>query len=121
MSLAGIPPFSGFFAKLTLIQAGLDQGEYVLVAVSLVVGFCTLFSMSKIWNEVFAKEPPAVADAGERRLPVLAVLPSVWLVVLTVLIGVGAGPMLDLSLRAAEQLLNPAEYVSAVLEATSEQ
>jgi multicomponent Na+:H+ antiporter subunit D len=120
MSLAGVPPFSGFFAKLTLVQAGLDQGEYLLVAVSLAVGFFTLFSMSKIWNEVFAKDPPSQIQPGQQKVPLLMVLPSVWLVVLTVLIGLGAGPMLDLSMRASEQLLNPSEYVAAVLEATGE-
>src|SRR5690606_29552278 len=44
LSLAGIPPFSGFVAKLALVQAGFDQQQYAVVAMSLAVSLLTLFS-----------------------------------------------------------------------------
>src|SRR5690606_11405510 len=58
LSLAGIPPLSGFFAKLSLIQAGLGTGYYAIAAAALVVGLLTLFSMTKIWAEAFWKPFP---------------------------------------------------------------
>ena len=115
MSLAGVPPLSGFFAKLSLVQAGFESGDYAIVGVSLFVGFLTLYSMTKIWNEVFAG-PASVPTDPPKTLPPLQVLPVVALAVLTVAIGLGAGPMLDLSNRAAEQLLDRSEYITAVLE-----
>jgi multicomponent Na+:H+ antiporter subunit D len=115
MSLAGIPPLSGFFAKLALIQAGFDTGDFLIVGISLFVGFLTLYSMTKIWNEVFAKPSPVPLERT-RRLPPVQLLPVAALAVLTIAIGLGAGPMLDLSNRAAEQLLDRSEYISAVLE-----
>src|SRR5690606_11163709 len=63
MSLAGMPPLSGFFAKLALIQAGFGLERYVIVVIALIVGLLTLFSMMKIWNEAFWKMPEAAADA----------------------------------------------------------
>src|SRR5690606_1515478 len=57
LSLAGIPPMSGFVAKLTLVQSGLEVGAYVTVAVSLAVSILTLFSMTKIWAGVFWGAP----------------------------------------------------------------
>ena len=67
MSLAGIPPFSGFLAKLAVITAGLDAGDYVMVAASLIASLLTIFSMSKIWAGVFwgtADDPtPTMAAA----------------------------------------------------------
>jgi multicomponent Na+:H+ antiporter subunit D len=102
LSLAGIPPLSGFFAKLALIQAGFDEGDYLIIALAILVGFLTLYSMSKIWNEAFAKPAPdATAVTSTRVLP-LQVGPIVVLAGLTVAIGLAAGPLLDLSTRAAD-------------------
>jgi multicomponent Na+:H+ antiporter subunit D len=50
LSLAGIPPLSGFVAKLALLDAGVAAGRYLVVGVSLLVSLLTLFSMSKIWG-----------------------------------------------------------------------
>jgi len=114
LSLAGVPPLSGFFAKLILIRAGLEGREYGIVAVALGVSLLTLYSMTKIWSEAFWKERPAGAGPEERAgLPMWA--PAAGLAALTVAIGAGAGPLFALSLRAAEQLMNPSDYVRAVL------
>lgn len=123
LSLAGIPPLSGFWAKLLLVRAGLETDQYLIVAVALLVSLLTIFSMTKLWAEVFWKAPPRLDDAGDEqlsralsqraRLPLLG--PVALLATLTVLIGLGAGPVFELSLRAAEQLLQPDAYVRAVL------
>ena len=115
MSLAGIPPLSGFFAKLALIRAGLAAEQYVLVAVALAVSLLTLFSMVKIWDQAFLKPAPGLSVPPPRPVGVLLVGPLVALVGLTVLLGLGAEPLMQLSVRAAAQLGDPALYVAAVL------
>lgn len=62
LSLAGIPPLSGFVAKLSLGQAGLDAGAFVTVGVSLAVSLLTLLSMTKIWAGVFWGKPEHVDE-----------------------------------------------------------
>ncbi len=77
LSLAGIPPFSGFVGKLSLVEAGFGAGAYVIVGVSLVGSILTLFSMAKIWNGVFwgAPDQPTAAMAdGTHRLRVPAMM-----------------------------------------------
>jgi multicomponent Na+:H+ antiporter subunit D len=126
MSLAGMPPLSGFFAKLTLVRAGLESQQYLIVAAALAVGLLTLFSMTKIWAEAFWKPRPD-ADAGlqatmvshssqppHRRLSIF--LPMLLLAGITLSVGVAAGPIMTLSTRAADQLLNPDAYINAVLK-----
>ncbi len=120
LSLAGIPPLSGFWAKLILIRAGLEAGHYALIATALVVSLLTLFSMTKIWNEAFWKAEPE-KDASDLSAAIpksvfpLAV-PVCLLAVLTVIIGVSAEPLFALSQLAAEQLLDPSDYIDAVLK-----
>lgn len=119
MSLAGVPPLSGFWAKLILIRAALDERAYLYVAVALLVGIMTLFSMTKIWAEAFWKspeaeeegEPPVKAD----RTPMGMLAPIASLAAITVAIGLAAQPVFEFSLLAAGQLLNPEVYVGAVL------
>ncbi len=113
-SLAGIPPASGFWAKLTLVLAGLQSGHEILAGVALGVGLLTLYSMTKIWNEAFWKAAPeGTPPAG--RLPLTLMLPVALLAALTLAMGVLAGPVFDLASRAAAQLADPSQYVRAVL------
>jgi multicomponent Na+:H+ antiporter subunit D len=112
LSLAGIPPLSGFFAKLSLVQAGLRAEQYLIVATALVVGLLTLFSMMKIWGEVFWK-PSVEHHAGGPVKPLLA--PVIMLAAVTIAISLAAGPVFVLATQAAEQLLNRQDYIHAVL------
>jgi multicomponent Na+:H+ antiporter subunit D len=119
LSLAGFPPFSGFVGKLALIEAGFGAQEYAIVAVSLVGSLLTLFSMAKIWNGVFWGRPERptrqVAEDGSLHAPLLMNGATIGLVVVTLAIAVFAGPLYELSTRAAEDLLDPTAYVRAVL------
>jgi multicomponent Na+:H+ antiporter subunit D len=114
LSLAGVPPLSGFVAKLALVRAGLETEAYVSVGASLLVSLFTLMSMTKIWNEAFWKPAPEAAPESAAGRSMTA--PIAMLAAITVAIGFAAGPLLDLSVMAAEQLLNPAAYIRAVLE-----
>jgi multicomponent Na+:H+ antiporter subunit D len=119
LSLAGVPPLSGFFAKLALVRAGLDARQYGIVAVALIVGLLTMFSMTKIWAEAFWKPlDPARAALSRVLSPVerrALRTPIIMLASLTVAIGIGAGPVFQLATRAAEQLTHPETYIHAVL------
>ncbi|MBA3955230.1 MAG: Na+/H+ antiporter subunit D [Acidimicrobiia bacterium] len=119
LSLAGLPPFSGFVAKLALVQAGLDTEAWLIVGVSLAVSALTLFSMTKIWAGAFWGAPegqahPEASDARQRG-PRLMVGATAALVIASLGIAVAAGPIYELSERAAGELLAPAAYIEAVL------
>ena len=119
LSLSGIPPLSGFWAKFTLVRAGLETEQYVIVAVSLFVSLLTLYSMTKIWNEAFWKAQPESYQANNdvpRQDWILRTIPVAVLVVCTVLIGLFAEPLFQVSIQVAEQLLDPSTYVAAVLQ-----
>jgi multicomponent Na+:H+ antiporter subunit D len=114
-SLAGIPPLSGFWGKLVLVKAGLDSGHYAVTAIALGVSLLTLYSMTKLWNEAFWKEPPEDGAVAAARVPWTLLGPVVALAAITVAVGLGAGPVFDLASRAAAQLADPSQYVRAVL------
>lgn len=124
LSLAGVPPFSGFISKFALVDAGIRVHEYPVVAVSLVVSLLTLLSMMRIWAGVFwnPADPGEQATAPvltglEKRLggPRYMVAPTAVLVAVSIGIAIAAGPVYGFCERAAQELLNPSGYVQAVL------
>jgi multicomponent Na+:H+ antiporter subunit D len=129
LSLAGLPPFSGFVAKLALIDAGIASTSTVIVVVALVGSALTLLSMVKIWGGVFwGKDPADDAAAQVRPAGIVAgddVTRAGWATMstatmatlaLTVAIAVFAGPIWTMSERAASELLDGEVYVTAVLD-----
>lgn len=116
MSLAGIPPMSGFFSKLTLLTAALDQGQYAIAAVSLLVSLLTLFSMTKIWAGAFWQPAPERATPQRHVSSYIGlVAPAAILVAISLALGLGAGAALEMANEAGLQLLSPQVYVDTVL------
>jgi multicomponent Na+:H+ antiporter subunit D len=116
LALAGLPPLSGFWAKFAMVKAGLDAGSVPIVIVALAVSLLTLYSMTKIWTEAFWKPAPEGIGQDALGAPRAAmIVPALALAAVTLILGVGAEPFFALSLRAAEQLLDPAGYISVVL------
>jgi multicomponent Na+:H+ antiporter subunit D len=116
-SLAGIPPLSGFIAKVAVVAPMIGAGKYLLAAVALSVSLLTVLSMARLWEESFWK-PAAVSvssSVSQPRLGVSIVAPIAFLVSLTIGLTVMAGPVSEVTARAAEQLLDRNAYVRAVL------
>lgn len=67
LSLAGLPPFSGFVGKLALIIGAAEIGRWIAVALMVIVSLITLLSMLKIWSGVFWDLP--WATVGRRKRP----------------------------------------------------
>lgn len=142
MNLAGIPPFSGFLAKLGLLQAASTLGTplaWVLVAGSVAVSLLTLLAMARVWNRVFWRSPkeaehpdpallagldeqcqagkarPSALVASEHRPPRLMFGATIGLVLLGLSLTVFAGPLMRLASQAAAGMLDRRPYIEAVL------
>ncbi len=119
LSLAGLPPFSGFVAKFAVISAGIESGATPYVVAALFGGILTLLSMTKIWLGVFWGEAPEtdgnvqVIPSGGSRNTMLAA--TGLAIVGTLAISLFAGTLFDLSQRAAEELRSPGLYTSEVM------
>ena len=115
LSLAGVPPFSGFWAKLLLAKATLDAGRPGLTFAVLAVGLLTLFAMARVWSEAFWDAHPDGPEAITEPLPLAMWAPLAILTAIVVVVGVYAGPFVDFALAVAAEITDPAPYIHAVL------
>ncbi|MFA7433662.1 MAG: Na+/H+ antiporter subunit D [Gemmobacter sp.] len=113
LSLAGVPPLSGFWAKLLILQASLEENRWVIAFIVLLVGILTLYSMTKIWLEAFWKSHPG-DDPAPVRVGWTALVPILSLAAMTLIIGFHAEPFVTAAMAATEQILDPAAYLAAV-------
>ena len=116
LSIAGFPPFSGFWAKLFIIQASLESEAYFVTFILIVGALITIFSITRIWQAVFWT--PAEDEAPLRKkLPLQRLyLPVIVLAILTLTISFWPSPFYNLAGHTAEQLLQPEQYGNAVLK-----
>jgi multicomponent Na+:H+ antiporter subunit D len=141
LNLGGIPPFSGFIGKVALLEAGGQAGSalaWVLVAGSVATSLLTLYAVARVWTKAFwraradapegnlsAAAPSALLDDSDDiefvdrddvgRMPAGMLIPTGALIVVGLVLTVAAGPIFAYSERAAAQVLDRGQYISAVL------
>lgn len=117
MSLAGLPPLSGFFGKYVLISEAYHGQYWWLAGFAVATSLLTLLSMLKIWSYGFWSTPqgkhvtePDVRPQTRGGMVAIAVL-----VVVALSMGLAAPVYMSVSMTAAKIAVYPQAYVAAVL------
>jgi multicomponent Na+:H+ antiporter subunit D len=116
LAMVGVPPLSGFWAKLMLLREGVAEARYAWTFAALLTGFLTLYSMMKIWFEAFLKERPGehVESRDAPRLaPAYAAI--IGFAAVTVLLGVAPERVIRY-LESTTTLIPSAEAVASTSE-----
>jgi len=112
LSLIGLPPFVGFFAKLLIIIGAVKAGFIWLAVVAIVLSALTLAYLLKIETSVFMKKGKIEAKAAPFTMRIAMVL----LVVLIVVTGIFFQHIMTYAIEpAANALLRGLEYSHLVL------
>jgi multicomponent Na+:H+ antiporter subunit D len=114
LSLAGLPVFSGFFAKFTLVRSSFLAEQFWAGGMALAVGFFTLYSMIKIWLEGFWKDQPAVM-VTEGKTEFFILVPVACLALASLVFGLMPNWVYQFCELAAAQILEPGIYREKVL------
>lgn len=115
LALAGIPPLSGFAGKIMIVRAGIESGNYWGAGVVLLSSLFVLFSVMKIFINVFWGSPRAYRQQDQVPVKWLLAAPAL-LTAIAVLYGLGTEALYPIISLAAETLSNPEIYIKAVLK-----
>lgn len=116
-SMAGFPPFSGFWGKFILIRAGIEAGYGVLVGVALLAGLLTLFALLRIWTRAFWRSPET-GEAPDKDIDWNYDGPILVLTLVSLALGLYMSPLYDWAAQAS--LLDPQAYIAALLDIRTE-
>ena len=83
LSLAGLPPFAGFFAKLYVFWAAIESGLTWLVLLAVVNSAVSLYYYAQVIHDMYMV--PASAETRPERAPSLAVSLGISVVALALL------------------------------------
>jgi multicomponent Na+:H+ antiporter subunit D len=114
LSLVGVPPFSGFWPKLMLLEASVNAHQFWLTLLILFVSIFTLYVMIRLWHNCFYIKPEGDVAVDSAGISVL-IFPILLLTALILCLGIFPAPFFHLSKIIAWQLLHPQTYVAAVL------
>jgi len=113
LGLAGIPPLSGFVGKLLIIQGAFEESNYIGGFIIVLSSLLVLLSVIKIFVKAFWGDE---SDNVTKKPVKTLLLPGCILVLLSFLIGIGVEVLLPYISLAAESLLQPENYIHAVLK-----
>ena len=106
MSLAGIPPLSGFWSKLFIFQSTFKNENYISLLIAICVSLFTLFSMLKIWRYAFCEESSKkeVINFRLSNNQLIAITP---LILIPIIMGLFPDYFINTITVIADQMSNP--------------
>ncbi len=117
IAMTGMPPLSGFFGKVLMLNASLSHPWFAWVlAVVLIAGFITIVSMARTGSLLFydTKDKTAEHTSGE-PLNKLSMMAVIALFVASPVLVIFAQPITAFTEATAKQQFNSQAYVEAVL------
>jgi multicomponent K+:H+ antiporter subunit D len=114
MAVAGLPPLSGFIGKVLILESAVESPAAPWIfTVVLVTGLLTLVALSRAGSTVFWNVGAEPSAAGP--VPASTMFPAVALLCLAIVLALLAGPVVDYAAATARQLVDPGDYIDAVL------
>ena len=102
-SMSGIPPMAGFFGKLFIFQAAMDQGYVVLAVIGVVSSVVAAYYYLKVIKIMFFEDQEAALGFDENR-PVSLKIVSILSIAFVLLFVAKPSFYIDLCLQAAQGL-----------------
>jgi multicomponent Na+:H+ antiporter subunit D len=112
LGLAGIPPTNGFISKMLVFRSGIEAAQFwALLLIGLASIFTPVYTMrafQRIWWQN-TPESTEIKPSGD------SLLAPTLLIILVVVIGLWAEPLVKVALDTSQWLGNPTGYIEAVL------
>ncbi|MEM6616648.1 MAG: Na+/H+ antiporter subunit D [Pseudomonadota bacterium] len=121
-AVSGLPPFSGFWPKVALLEAAIEVDEGFAAFILLLTGLLTSIAMGRMWAHTFWKPAEALANQTVVSTSVFRdpgrMLPVALLVAIVIALGLFPNWLFVAANQGASGLIDPAAYIEATLAGT---
>jgi len=109
LALSGVPPFSGFYSKDSILAQALEQKNYLLFAVGVFVAALTTFYMFRLFYVAFVGKPRTETARHAHESPKVMTLPLLVLALFAVI-----GGVIGITEIYGAQFSGEAEHISII-------
>ena len=109
LSLAGVPPFPGFFGKLYIVESAFQNDHVIAAIIVLLSSLVVLYSVVRIFIKVFWGEARTNYKLNDIKYDKLA-FAAVSLVIVSIIFGLSADALYPIFEMAAETFYDPSVY-----------
>jgi multicomponent K+:H+ antiporter subunit D len=117
VSVAAVPPLSGFIGKLSLLQAVPSQQTTWIWTVILFSGLLVIIGLSRTGSRLFWRIEPNVEDLPAPPIKRQEVAATIVLLGYGIVMTIAAAPIIEYTTATAEQLLDTAGYLQQLRSA----
>lgn len=115
LTIAGLPPGSGLWPKVLLVESSLAAGRPFLAAAILASSFVLIVALGRVFVLAFWRPAPpgtGAADRADERIAVTA--PLLVLVAVGLGLGLWPEPFVQAAFGAADGLMDPSRFIDVV-------
>ena len=115
LAISGLPPFSGFWSKLSVLTAAADENMMLIIALILIVSVVEIVYYFRVINRLFFFNYDEKISVEPHKASFNSMIALFILAGLILIIGFYPASVTGILNLAAEDLLNTHEYIDKVL------
>ncbi len=115
LAISGLPPFSGFWSKLSVLTAAADENMILIIALILIISVVEIVYYFRVLNRLFFFSYDEKVSVKPHKPSFNSMIAMFILAALILLIGFYPSSVTDFIDLAADDLLNTHDYIDKVL------
>jgi len=115
-AIVGLPPFAGFWSKLSVLSAAANEGLLLIIVLILIVSVIEIVYYFRVVNRIFFQEYSKEQSVVPHRPRINAMVAMFVLAIAILIIGFYPDAVTGILHNASKDLMNTDQYINNVLQ-----
>ncbi len=115
-AIVGLPPFAGFWSKLSILTAAANEGLLLIITLILIVSIIEIVYYFRVVNRIFIQKYNKDESVVPHKPKFNAIISMLTLAIIILVIGFYPDVVTGILHNASKDLMNTHEYINNVLQ-----